>query len=650
MRQFQEDERVPFFVLSLKAGGAGLNLTAASHVVHFDRWWNPAVENQATDRAFRIGQTKNVLVHKFVCRGTVEEKIDRAHRLEAPALRGSARRRRRDAADRDERRRVAEARRARSRTPRSRSDDGRMTTIAAGKPYVSVAARRRRPRAKLAKLQKKGRTISPVVIEGRTIARTFWGKAWCDNLERYSDYANRLPRGRTYVRNGSVVDLQIAPGRSRRSSAARTMYEVKVTVGAGREARWNAICKDCAGAIDSLVELLQGRFSKGVMARLCQQKTGLFPSPTDINFTCSCPDWASMCKHVAAVLYGIGARLDQQPELLFTLRKVDQQDLIANAGADLAKKGRRPAGAKVLASDDLSEMFGIEMAPGDVGEAGCGRPVPTKPSTAGTVAPSSKQMGLTGPATSTKTAPSSGRWKAAADSEEATSNLGAHAHVLGRAASRLEEAEDVRVAVNQPWIGNESRRLTPVLDAQPRDSDHVIDVGRHEGRVEREGMCRDGGVEILNPRPTAFQGRLDAAEHLADDIGPLGPWELCGDEIKARLQRRPALRPRKTLDAKRDLGKHRLRYGDVGWCACRQSFDDWCGAFHERRHGVGVQDVHQRTCGSFERRACFTALSSSSAAALVSGSTRRSRSRNSGSHAERTRTAAPRRGQRDDFG
>jgi SNF2 family DNA or RNA helicase len=76
VRQFQEDESIPFFVLSLKAGGAGLNLTAASHVVHFDRWWNPAVENQATDRAFRIGQTKNVLVHKFVCRGTVEDKID----------------------------------------------------------------------------------------------------------------------------------------------------------------------------------------------------------------------------------------------------------------------------------------------------------------------------------------------------------------------------------------------------------------------------------------------------------------------------------------------------------------------------------------------------------------------------------------------
>ena len=127
---------------------------------------------------------------------------------------------------------------------------------------------------------------------------------------------------------------------SRRSSAARAMYDVKVTVGPVPRARWSAICKDCSGAIDSLVELLQGRFSKGVMTRLCEEKTGLFPSPKDILFTCSCPDWASMCKHVAAVLYGIGARLDHQPELLFTLRKVDQQDLIAKAGLRSLEEGQ----------------------------------------------------------------------------------------------------------------------------------------------------------------------------------------------------------------------------------------------------------------------------------------------------------------------
>jgi uncharacterized Zn finger protein len=231
------------------------------------------------------------------------------------------------------------------------------------KPYVSVGARRAQAARELAKLRKKGREISPVVIEGRAIVETFWGEAWCDNLERYSDFANRLPRGRTYVRNGSVVDLQVGPGSVTALVSGSTMYDVKVTVGPVSRVRWSAICKDCSGAIDSLVELLQGRFSKGVMARLCEEKTGLFPSPNDILFTCSCPDWVSMCKHVAAVLYGIGARLDHQPELLFTLRKVDQQDLIAKAGSALAQQRKAPAGAKVLASDDLSEMFGIEMAP-----------------------------------------------------------------------------------------------------------------------------------------------------------------------------------------------------------------------------------------------------------------------------------------------
>ena len=151
------------------------------------------------------------------------------------------------------------------------------------KPYVSVAARRAQAARELAKLQKKGRTMSPVVIEGRKIARTFWGEAWCDNLERYSDFANRLPRGRTYVRNGSVVDLQVAPGSVTALVSGSAMYDVKVTVGPVPRARWSAICKDCSGAIDSLVELLQGRFSKGVMARLCEEKTGLFPSPKEIT-------------------------------------------------------------------------------------------------------------------------------------------------------------------------------------------------------------------------------------------------------------------------------------------------------------------------------------------------------------------------------
>ena len=230
------------------------------------------------------------------------------------------------------------------------------------RPYVSAAKRRRQAAREVAKLKKKGSSVSPVVIEGRTIAKTFWGKAWCNNLERYSDFANRLPRGRTYVRNGSVVDLQIARGEVKALVSGSEIYQVAVKVTPVSKARWVSICQDCAGAIDSLVELLQGRFSKGVMERICQQRTGLFPSPDEIKFSCSCPDWASMCKHVAAVLYGIGARLDQQPELLFKLHAVDEKELIANAGKELPLARKAPGAEKALGREDLAEIFGLEMA------------------------------------------------------------------------------------------------------------------------------------------------------------------------------------------------------------------------------------------------------------------------------------------------
>ncbi|MGH9202896.1 MAG: hypothetical protein ACRD2A_16855, partial [Vicinamibacterales bacterium] len=272
------------------------------------------------------------------------------------------------------------------------------------RPYVSVGSRRAFAARELAKLKKTGRTVAPVVIEGRKIGRTFWGEAWCDNLERYSDFANRLPRGRTYVRNGSVVDLQLQPGRVTALVSGSTMYEVNVTVGPVPRARWSAICRDCSGAIDSLIELLQGRFSNGVMTRLCDEKTGLFPSPRDIHFTCSCPDWASMCKHVAAVLYGIGARLDHQPELLFTLRKINQEDLVANAGTRLSKTRKRPASARVLAADDLSEMFGIDMAPAATPAPVPARVIPTGRSTAVTTATTSTQTERSRPAKSKKPA------------------------------------------------------------------------------------------------------------------------------------------------------------------------------------------------------------------------------------------------------
>ncbi len=229
------------------------------------------------------------------------------------------------------------------------------------KPYVPSAERRRQAERAVARFKKKGDIMKPVVLDGRAIAKTFWGRAWCDNLERYSDYSNRLPRGRTYVRNGSVIDLKIAPGELTALVSGSSIYTVRAQITAVPKVRWNAICADCAGAIDSLVELLQGRFSKGVMERICRQGTGLFPSPKEIKFTCSCPDWATMCKHVAAVLYGVGVRLDQNPELLFALRKVDHSALVESAGRDLPLGRKGPATGKVLKEAQLAEMFGIEL-------------------------------------------------------------------------------------------------------------------------------------------------------------------------------------------------------------------------------------------------------------------------------------------------
>jgi uncharacterized Zn finger protein len=228
-------------------------------------------------------------------------------------------------------------------------------------PYVPVAERRKQAAREIEKLRKKGHPVAPVLLEGRTIARTFWGKAWCDNLESYGDFENRLPRGRTYVRNGAVIDLQISALEIKAVVSGSSIYRVSISITALAPRLWRSICTDCAGGIDSLVELLQGRFSKGVMERICRQDRGLFPTPSDIRFSCTCPDGASMCKHVAAVLYGVGARLDEAPELLFRLRAVDETDLVADLDTVLPLSNRPLDAGRVLETDDISALFGLDM-------------------------------------------------------------------------------------------------------------------------------------------------------------------------------------------------------------------------------------------------------------------------------------------------
>ena len=219
------------------------------------------------------------------------------------------------------------------------------------KPYVSTAERRAKAEKAAAKAKK-----------GGAIAKTFWGKAWCENLANYSDYASRLPRGGRYVRNGSVIDLQITPGEVRAKVMGSSLFTVSASVTAVPDTQWKTICDDCSGSIDSLVELLQGKLSNALMERICKLGTGLFPSPKEIKIDRSCPDWASMCKHGAAVLYGIGAQLDGQPKLLFGLRRFEVKDLVNQAGADLTNSDKRLTPGRALDDALTADLFGLEMA------------------------------------------------------------------------------------------------------------------------------------------------------------------------------------------------------------------------------------------------------------------------------------------------
>lgn len=256
------------------------------------------------------------------------------------------------------------------------------------RPYVSAAERRRKAEAAAKKLTaKSGRVLAPVRVAGRAIATTFWGKAWCNNLEAYSDFENRLPRGRTYARNGSVIDLQISQGQVTGLVQGSSLYKIVIKFDALPPKRWADFKKRSAGKVTNLLDLLQGRLSKDILTDLTAPDTGLFPSPKEIGLDCSCPDWADMCKHVAAVLYGVGARLDELPELFFTLRGVDVQELLTAASVSAGEQGAVDATAgTALAGADLAEIFGVEIESAPVVA-----PVKTKPAAAAVRKPQAKR-------------------------------------------------------------------------------------------------------------------------------------------------------------------------------------------------------------------------------------------------------------------
>lgn len=229
-------------------------------------------------------------------------------------------------------------------------------------PYVPVAKRREKAQKQVKKLAKNGKAITPIEIQGRTIAHTFWGKAWCTHIESFCDYDNRLPRGRTYVRNGSVCHLEINKGEVKAMVSGSYLYNVTIAIKSLTDEKWQAIKRTCTGKISSLLDLLSGKLTTGVMDVVCDKNKGLFPLSNEFNLSCDCPDWATMCKHVAAVLYGVGARLDADPAQLFKLRGVNFEELIDVNQAVLEVTSTRQGKRKRLDDAAFDTIFNFETS------------------------------------------------------------------------------------------------------------------------------------------------------------------------------------------------------------------------------------------------------------------------------------------------
>ena len=230
--------------------------------------------------------------------------------------------------------------------------------------YESVAEKKTKASKALEKLKKKNPEIEPVIIEGRTLAKNWWGKAWNFNLESYADYRNRIARGKSYVRNNTVLDLKISKGtvEAKVQGSSSKPYNVKIRIDALNNKKWEQVIELCNHRIDSLEQLIEGKFPKELEVLFTERKYGMFPSPKEIHFDCSCPDWASMCKHEAAALYGIGARLDLDPMLFFELRDLDGQELVRKSMEQKLESMLKNAGKKSkreIADEDISDLFGL---------------------------------------------------------------------------------------------------------------------------------------------------------------------------------------------------------------------------------------------------------------------------------------------------
>ena len=230
--------------------------------------------------------------------------------------------------------------------------------------YESAASKKAKANTALDRARKKNPEIEPVIIEGRTLAKNWWGKAWNANLESYADYHNRIGRGKSYVRNNAVLDLKITKGQvvAKVQGSRAKPYVVEIKIQPLNPLKWEKVIERCNHRIDSLEQLIAGKFPKELEVLFTNQQYGMFPSPKEIHFNCSCPDWASMCKHVAAALYGIGTRLDQNPMMFFELRDLDEKELVKKSMAIKIESMLKNAGktsTREIAEEDVLDLFGL---------------------------------------------------------------------------------------------------------------------------------------------------------------------------------------------------------------------------------------------------------------------------------------------------
>ncbi len=231
--------------------------------------------------------------------------------------------------------------------------------------YVPVAKKKENAQKSIEKLRKKNPNISPVIIEGSLISKKWWGKAWNKNLESYADLSNRISRGRSYLRHGAVLDLQIKKGKIEAlvQGSGSKPYSVVIEIDKLDSIKWKKVIEFCNHKIETMETLIAGKFPKEFDELFKASKNGLFPNPKEIHFKCSCPDSARVCKHVAAVLYGVGARLDNDPILFFKLRDIDFEELLKKSMESKMQSMLKNADKKskrVISDTEAFDLFGID--------------------------------------------------------------------------------------------------------------------------------------------------------------------------------------------------------------------------------------------------------------------------------------------------